>query len=178
MTTIAKASTTARAIVITVVLSFILFAHERTLTPLYGSGPTTYLLHKIVLTAALLSPLSTTPLFSVTKALYIAASLTIAPNATYWLGVWTARRRDPVFGPAITHAIVLGPLFSLLTSSVYSTKASKPPREQSIVNKYQIILLQIFPSTLVASLALFVNRRVLEPSPQLYSISDSQIVCL
>jgi hypothetical protein len=50
--------------------------------------------------------------------LYAALSLSLAPKATYWVAVWTSRRKDPVWGPAVTHITVLAPLIFILTTVV------------------------------------------------------------
>ncbi|KAG5648860.1 hypothetical protein DXG03_000209 [Asterophora parasitica] len=110
-------------------ISLILFAYERALIPLYGSGPTTYLLNKIVLATVLLAAvisLNTTRTW-----LYTAIALAAAPNATYWGAVWTSRMKDPVVGPALTHAVVLAPLIFFLTTSVVGAKLTPTDRQHS-----------------------------------------------
>ena len=102
--------------VVTLSLSLVLFAYERALVPLYGSGPTNYLLGAVLLSfmlAAMVQP------FHVSRRrnlFYAAVVLSIAPRATYWAGVMTSRRGQPVLGPAVTHATVLAPLAFILTT--------------------------------------------------------------
>jgi hypothetical protein len=100
--------------VVSLSLSLLVFAYERALVPLYGSGPTNYLLDTILL-AAMLAPVAHSFSLSASRSLLCAAiALSAAPNTTYWVGAITARRKDPVLGPAITHAVMLGPLVFIL----------------------------------------------------------------
>jgi hypothetical protein len=99
-------------------LSLIIFTHEREIIPLYGSGPTSYLLDKIIFAAVIASAIQPICVSLSRNLLYSAIALTLAPNATYWIAVWTSRRKDPLFGPALTHTFALGPLVFLLTTFV------------------------------------------------------------
>lgn len=107
-----------RLISIIVPLSLIIFTHEREIIPLYGSGPTSYLLDKIVFAAVIASAIHPICVSLSRNLLYSAIALTLAPNATYWIAVWTSRRKNPLFGPALTHTFALGPLVFLLTTFV------------------------------------------------------------
>jgi hypothetical protein len=102
-------------------LSLVVFLYERALVPLYGTGPTTFLLNKVILCAILVSALQPCRFSSSNTWLFTAVALTLAPNATYWTAVWTSKfLKDPVLGPALTHALVLGPLvFVLATFSMH-----------------------------------------------------------
>ena len=100
-------------------LSLVLFAYERALTPIYASYPTTHLLLSVVFLAIILAALQPTSQFSLTRIwLCNAFCLSLAPNATYWVAVLTARQRMPILGPLATHILVLAPLVFLLTLSV------------------------------------------------------------
>lgn len=101
-----------------IALSLGIFAHKRSLIPLYGSGPTVYLLDGIVLATVVASSIYNISISVKRNLLYTAIVFTLAPNATYWIGVWTSREKQPVLGPAITHVIALGPLVFLLTTFV------------------------------------------------------------
>jgi hypothetical protein len=91
-------------------LSLLLFAYERALTPLYGSGPTNYTLNRVVSATSLAAAVHPSRISSTHIWMCAAIGLSLAPNATYWVAVWTARRKDPVWGPTITHLVVLAPL--------------------------------------------------------------------
>jgi hypothetical protein len=100
------------------VLSLVLFVYERALTPVYGSGPTTYTLNLAALLAILVSaahpvkvPLTRTLLFG-------GFLFATAPLSTYWVAVWTARWRKPILGPIVTHSAVLVPLLSTLATFI------------------------------------------------------------
>ena len=107
-----------RLISVIVPLSLIIFTHEREIIPLYGSGPTSYLLDKIVFAATIASATHPVCVSLSRNLLYSAIALTLAPNTAYWIAVWTSRRKDPLFGPALTHTFALGPLVFLLTTFV------------------------------------------------------------
>ena len=97
-------------------LSLVIFTHQRELIPLYGSGPTSYLLYKIAFAAIFASSIQPFRASLRRNLLYAALSLTLAPNATYRIAVWSSRWKYAVWGPAFTHATVLGPLAFVLTT--------------------------------------------------------------
>lgn len=97
-------------------LSLAIFTYQRELVPLYGSGPTSYLIYEIAFAAILASSIHPFRISLQRNLLYAALSLTLAPNATYWIAVWSSRWKDPLWGPAFTHATVLGPLVFVLTT--------------------------------------------------------------
>lgn len=99
-------------------LSIIIFAYQREIVPLYGSAPTTLLLETTAAAASLLAAVQPFQIPLQTNLLLTSIALTLAPNATYWVAVWSARRKDPVWGPAITHASILAPLTFLLMTFV------------------------------------------------------------
>ncbi|KAF8076632.1 spermidine synthase [Lyophyllum atratum] len=113
-------------------ISLVLFTYERALVPLYGSGPTTYLLNKIVLATIFISAVKPIEVSATRNWLYTAVALALAPNATYWVAVWTSRMKDPVVGPAITHASVLGPLVFFLTTSVVEAQFIGTLRQKDV----------------------------------------------
>ena len=112
------ALTTACLVSVITALSLGIFAHKRSLIPLYGSGPTVYLLNEIVFTTVIASSIHNINISIKRNLLYTAIVFTLAPNATYWIGVWTSRQKKPILGPAVTHAIALGPLVFLLTTFI------------------------------------------------------------
>ena len=104
-------------------LSLVIFTHQRELIPLYGSGPTSYSLYKIAFVAIFVSSIQPFRTSLRRNSLYAALSLTLAPNATYWIAVWSSRWKNPVWGPAFTHATVLGPLVFVLTTFAVEIEA-------------------------------------------------------
>ena len=96
--------------------SLVIFAYERALVPLYGSAATNYLLGAVLLSAMLTAAVLPFNLSRRRSLPCSAIALSIAPKATYWVGVMTSRRKQPVLGPAITHALALGPLTFALTA--------------------------------------------------------------
>jgi hypothetical protein len=109
---------TAGILAVAVPLSLTIFAYVREIVPLHGLGPTIFLLQAVTFGAILLSSVQPFPIPMKTHLFLAAISFTLAPNATYWIAVWTARYKDPVWGPAITHASVLAPLTFILTTFV------------------------------------------------------------
>ena len=99
-------------------LSLTIFTYVREIVPLYGLKPTTLLLEAVTFGAILFSSVQPFPIPLKTNLLLAAIAFTLAPNATYWIAVWTARRKDPLWGPAITHALVLAPLTFFLSTFV------------------------------------------------------------
>jgi hypothetical protein len=116
-------------------ISLILFTYERALLPLYGSGPTNYTLSKVILTTSLAAAVHPFRISTIKLWLYAALGLSLAPNATYWVAVWTSRRNNPVWGPTITHVVVLVPLIFSWTSYVIEMGAvsAKPTRTSSAI---------------------------------------------
>ena len=107
-------------------ISVILFTYERALLPLYGSGPTKYSLNKVILTTLLAIAVLPFRIPSAHIWLYAALGLSLAPNAAYWVAVWTSRWRDPVWGPTVTHGVVLAPLIISLAFYVIEMGAVSP----------------------------------------------------
>ena len=102
--------------VVTLSLSLVLFTYERALVPLYGSGPTNYLLSAVLHSTMLAAAIQPFHVSRRRNLLYAAIAFSIAPRATYWVGVMTSRRGKPVLGPAVTHVAVLAPLTFILTT--------------------------------------------------------------
>lgn len=99
-------------------ISLILFTHQRALNPLYGSYPTSYSLDTVVSVAIVASVLKPFRVKENWNWLAAVLVLSIAPNASYWIAVWTARQRWPVLGPALAHAAVVAPLVFIFTNFV------------------------------------------------------------
>lgn len=173
-------------------LSLVIFTHQRELIPLYGSGPTSYLLDRITFGAVILSAVAPLRVSLKRNYLFTALALTLAPNTTYWIAVWTARWKYPILGPAITHAIALGPLAFLLTTFVLAIRTfdvrvffgstlythsslkiqtSQRPENTPLVER----LLKTSISHLVAKT---LAQHVWSRNVVFYGISDNQIVRL
>ncbi|KAK2466436.1 hypothetical protein APHAL10511_002078 [Amanita phalloides] len=155
--------------VVTLSLSLILFAYERALVPLYGTGPTNYHLAPILLSAMLASagqPLHVSRRYSL---LLSAIALSAAPKATYWVGVITSRRKQPIFGSAFTHASVLGPLAFVLTTYLVKSDSRIQQASRHSVLKHLGIAFISYWTTLQLSRALWPRVALLR------RISDSQI---
>ncbi|KAF9534772.1 hypothetical protein CPB83DRAFT_842919 [Crepidotus variabilis] len=153
-------------------LSLIVFAYEREIVPLYGFVSTMLYLDKVMLAAMLLSALQPFPINTSLNYLLTAVALTAAPNATYWIAVWTARQKDPLWGPVITHAAALGPLAFLLSSFVIESEdtdsqagtATRPPPTLRVIRALMTFLIT-FP----------IFQNIWFPSSFLNDISGSQI---
>ena len=119
-------------------LSLVIFTHQRGLIPLYGSGPTSYSLYKIAFAAFFASSIQPFRTSLRRNSLHAALSLTLAPNATYWIAVWTSRWKEPVWGPAFTHATVLGPLVFVLTTFVVEIETSDVSFFIDLIPQYMV----------------------------------------
>ncbi|ESK94483.1 spermine spermidine synthase [Moniliophthora roreri MCA 2997] len=136
-------------------LSLGIFTYERTLIPIYASGPTNDYLH-YYLALGLALAIYRRPKLSITQKLLVSGTvLALAPNATYYLAIWSARYRDPLWGPTFVHVLVLMPL-------VYSYGMFLPHEQ----------VMSVWGS-LVASFMLW--KRAWPSVLQLRSISDNQI---
>jgi hypothetical protein len=155
-------------------LSLVIFTHERELIPLYGSGPTSYSLYKFAFVAIFASSIQPFRTSLRRNSLYAALSLTLAPNATYWIAVRSSRWKNPVWGPAFTHATVLGPLVFVLTTFVIEIEQVKIFSNAHITKKASVIV-RIIRGGISYVVAVTLARR-LWAGNILYNISDSQIV--
>jgi hypothetical protein len=100
-----------RLLIILTLLSLAIFAYERAVIPLYASGPTRYLLNTIILASIGLAGLFS---ISAKKTLFITSLLlACAPSTSHWVAVYTARMGDPLWGPAVTHVVVIAPIVIL-----------------------------------------------------------------
>ncbi|KDR83895.1 hypothetical protein GALMADRAFT_236367 [Galerina marginata CBS 339.88] len=154
-------------------LSLVLFTHQRELVPLYGSTPTSTLLDKIAFGAAILSAIHPIRVSLKRNFLYTALALTVAPNATYWIAVWTSRWKDPVLGPAITHVAALGPLVFLLATYVVEMDDSDAAGAQTA--ERPALILRLLRSSITYMISKALARRMWSLNSILYNVSDSQI---
>ncbi|KAG6821524.1 hypothetical protein H0H93_000033 [Arthromyces matolae] len=120
------------AVIGLVAASLVLFTYERALIPIYATGPTTYLFNPIIVVSVLCASLNPVSISTSWAWLYTALGLAAAPNATYWSSVWTSRKRNPLWGPAVTHLTVLTPLVFLLTISIVSAQLTWAQRKMHI----------------------------------------------
>ena len=103
-----------RSLIILTLLSLAVFTYERAVIPLYAAGPTRYLLNTIILASIGLAGLFS---ISAKRTLFTTSLLlACAPSTSYWVAVYTARMRDPLWGPAVTHIVVIAPIVILFTS--------------------------------------------------------------
>jgi len=88
--------------------SFALLAYKRALTPLYSSVPASSYISYVTIVSSALGSVVGVPTNVATLA--YGSLLAAAPYTTFYVGKYTARWRDPVFGPIVTHAVVLVPI--------------------------------------------------------------------
>ena len=93
------------------ILSFALFAYERSVEPLYGYVPTHYYLPHLISASTLISAF--TPALGVRL---FGFSLFAAAITSYRIAALSARHCDSTWGPVITHLLVLAPVFYLAVS--------------------------------------------------------------
>ena len=88
--------------------SFALLAYKRALTPLYSSVPASSYVSYVSIVSSILGSIVDVPTGA--AALVYGSLLAAAPNTVYYVGRYTARWKDPILGPIVTHAIVLFPI--------------------------------------------------------------------
>jgi hypothetical protein len=94
--------------IVTLSQSFALLAYKRALTPLYSSIPASSYVSYATVVSAVLGSVVEVP--TNVAALAYGSLLAAAPNTVFYVGKHTARWRDPVLGPIVTHAVVLVPI--------------------------------------------------------------------
>ena len=90
--------------------SFALLAYKRALTPLYSSVPTSSYISYVSIVSAALGSVVDVPIS--VAALAYGSLLAAAPNTVFYVGKYSAKWKDPVLGPIVTHAIVLVPILA------------------------------------------------------------------
>ncbi|EEB94279.1 hypothetical protein MPER_06930, partial [Moniliophthora perniciosa FA553] len=86
-------------------LSLGIFTYERTLIPIYASGPTNDYLH-YYLALGLALAIYRRPKLSIAQKLLVSGTvLAFTPNATYYLAIWSARYRNPLWGPILVMSV-------------------------------------------------------------------------
>ncbi|KAJ4479319.1 spermidine synthase [Lentinula aciculospora] len=150
-------------------LSLILFTYERAVIPIYASVPTRlYLPHLtlLALTTPHLQPFRYLRSLLQWKWFVAGLALALAPNATYWVAIWTARWKDPYFGPAVLHAVVFVPLVSAIANCTVSHNDG--PRFTTSVMDIAASFASYPIATYLAS--------ILANQSRLFEVSNSQIL--
>ncbi|KAF8646374.1 hypothetical protein AX16_007240 [Volvariella volvacea WC 439] len=162
-----------QAVIALASLSLVVFTYERGLTPIYASNPTNLTLKYFVAAFSILGALQ--PIKASRKKLLfaIAALLSAAPNAAYWVPVLTSRKGDPTWGPAATHTAVLAPLVFAITLYVGGLKDA--PCHQLTKNASPSVLQRVSIGVASYSGAMRAAKSLLPSIRYLNQISDSQI---
>ncbi|KAF8827010.1 hypothetical protein HHX47_DHR5000616 [Lentinula edodes] len=154
-----------------VTLSLVLFTYERAVIPIYASVPTRlYLPHFALLALAIphFQPFKHLRRLLQWKWFVAGLALALAPNAMYWVAIWTARWKDPYLGPVVLHAVVLLPLVSAIANCTVSHK-DVPKPTLSIMN--MAVPFASYPiATYLAG--------ILASQPSLFDVSNSQILLI
>lgn len=112
------------------VISLVLFTYERAVVPNYASVPTRLFLAHFTLLGLILphiQPFGALRRFLTHWRWFIAGiALALAPNATYWFAMLTARRKDPYWGPITLHSTVLFPLVYALANCTVVSEITFP----------------------------------------------------
>lgn len=93
-------------------LSLALLAYQRTVEPLYGSAATDYYLTQVLYAVTTVIYFGPSPSPATTH-LILGVLLCAAPTTAYWTSALTARYGNPIWGPAVTHVLVLAPIYYL-----------------------------------------------------------------
>ncbi|EMD40933.1 hypothetical protein CERSUDRAFT_111514 [Gelatoporia subvermispora B] len=131
----------AASVIVLVALSLVTFAYRRYLEPLYGSGPTNHHFTKVVWAACIAGSFG--PTLPILPATLTAGLLLLAmPNSAYWVAVYSGRLGDPVWGPVITHLVVIAPVLYIGVTLVKALQQSVD-QEDAQAGPQQIITLPI-----------------------------------
>ncbi|KAJ8515347.1 hypothetical protein ONZ45_g7235 [Pleurotus djamor] len=131
-------------------LALYLFAYERTLVPIYASVPTKYLLKKAFIASLGLAALVPVKLSKTKLLVGLSVLLAAAPKATYWVAVVTARRHEPIYGPAVTHLVTLAPV-AYLVAGVASNIGLARSQDESSSRPIAAILCSVAASSFLQS---------------------------
>ena len=113
--------------VLLAVVSLAALASKLALHPLYGSTITSLkFLQVIVGSCALATVLPDLPQHIVL--LYLGTLLSAAPLTARWLGAWTARWHDPIWGPVVTQMGITAPIVGMSIVLARSIIVSTPFR--------------------------------------------------
>lgn len=94
------------------ILSLATLASKLALHPLYGSTATS--LHFVEVLAGSCALATTRPDLPVHVALlFLGTLLSAAPFTARWLGAWTARWHDPIWGPVVTQMGIAVPIVGM-----------------------------------------------------------------
>ena len=121
-------------VLVYVLASLAVFTYERALTPLYACHPTQFLLNKVLFAAIGCAAVSPTGGRRRRKSYLLApVLLAVAPVTSYLVASRTARWwRDPFWGPAVVHVLVLFPIvFALTDLAVVVMEVRMPSRCRS-----------------------------------------------
>ncbi|KAG6910941.1 hypothetical protein DXG01_005995 [Tephrocybe rancida] len=161
------------AIVGLAAISLVLFFYERALIPIYATGPTNHLLDPILGATVLLAAINPVSISTSWNWLYTSIALAAAPNATYWVSVWTSRKKDPVLGPAITHATVLAPIIFFLTTSVVEAQLTSAQRKMHITRPP--LVYRVVAAAVCFAVGKGVSHRVWAKQAFLNQVSESSV---
>jgi hypothetical protein len=115
-------------------LSLAISVYKRTLVPLYALEPTQFLLNEIVFVATTLSGLGWFNCSLNNALLLTGVLLSTAPTTSYWVAAFTARTRDPLWGPTVTHMLVIAPIVYAFTNVLMELDVSVTTKTESTVH--------------------------------------------
>lgn len=111
------AAVNAVCIVVLIGASIATYAYDRALLPLYGQAATQHHLNKIAWSICTIGTL--TPSLPIWPCILAAGVwLCAMPQTTYWVAVYSGHLGDPIWGPVLTHLVVIAPLMFLATAVV------------------------------------------------------------
>jgi hypothetical protein len=112
LSTMGRTAGTAIALSLSLLLSLGIFLYQRSLEPHYGFVATRHTLSYVGLASLVIATFQPFKLSSTTISVYASIVFGSLPKALYWMAVWTARKKEPIYGPLIVHAVILFPLVS------------------------------------------------------------------
>ncbi|TCD69885.1 hypothetical protein EIP91_005962 [Steccherinum ochraceum] len=130
---LASAIANAFCLVILVGTSLSTFGYLRALEPLYGPAAASYNLNKVVWAACIFGSLA--PTIPVWPAVFGGGLLVAAmPLSAYWVAVYTGRMGDVIWGPVVTHLVVIAPVLYLASALVKALQETPSAPDQTGVS--------------------------------------------
>jgi hypothetical protein len=126
-------------VIVILLQSFALLAYKRALTPLYSSVPASSYISYVTIASSVLGSVVGVP--TSVAALAYGSLLAAAPNTVYYVGKYTARWRDPILGPIVTHVMCVGPDIGIRSCVVAKCACACPfnPHPRPIAENFVVV---------------------------------------
>ncbi|KAH8094879.1 hypothetical protein BXZ70DRAFT_946452 [Cristinia sonorae] len=143
------------------------FGYLRALQPLYGTAASNWHLNKVVWAACIFGTFA--PTIPIWNGLIAAGVLLSAmPVSAYWVAVLTGRMGDVIWGPVITHTVVLAPVLSIASALVKALQEA--PDQNGVMDATSMIGLP------VCRMAIMTLQDIWPLIPYLKDINETSLI--